>query len=147
MDLLFYKLKKYSIGLIVFSSFAIISLTLFACGKLNLFYSSYDPFYDNPNDWIVIQGVEGILSSYISHVIWVISISVFGIFMAFWLLFAVMFCIISTQIDLKLKLHIRRYAIINFFTFCLGAIMSLAISNALLENRKDNEYIDKTKDF
>lgn len=147
MDALFYQLRQYSIGVIVFSALSIISLILFGLGKANVFYSNYDPMYDEPTDWIVIQGVSGILSTYVSHVIWIISISVFGVVFSFWIFFNTLNIRLSIRIEKKLDLKLLKTSLLNFCTFCLGSILNLSLSNALIKNRKNNEYIKITKDF
>lgn len=131
MDRLLLNIKNSSIGIIVFTVACIISLTLFIMGKCNVFYSSYDPYYDSPKDWIVIEGVSGFLSSYISYVIWIISISVFIVFFLFWLFFAILFFLKSKKLKIEYDIDMQRYALLNFFTFCVGAILALAFVNAL----------------
>lgn len=147
MDMFFYQLRQYSIGVILFACLSIISLTMFVLGKANVFYSTYDPLYDTPGDWIVVEGVPGIWSSYISYVIWIISIAIFGVVFLFWLFFCILSINVSIKIEKKLDIKLVKTSLLNLCTFCFGAILNLGTCNALIKNRKNNEFIKKIEDF
>lgn len=147
MDYLFSRLRQYSIGTIVFGSFTLIALLFTILGKCNVFYSEYDPNYDLPSDIVVTPDVPGIHTNYLSYVIFVISIALFSLFVVFWLIFAILDLSLSIKLDKKINAHLTRLAIINFFTFFVGAVLSLGTCNALLDDRKNNEYIRRVKDF
>lgn len=147
MDILFARLKQYSIGVIVFGIFLLISIIFIILGSCQVFYSPYDPNYDNSNDLVVAPNVPGLMSNYISYVIFVVSISIFALLLVFWLFFAISSLVLCTKLDKKIEIHSTRSSILNFFTLFVGSILLLGTCNALLNNRINDEYIIETEEF
>lgn len=135
------RLKQLSIGVIVFGILYLIALSFAIMGYFNVFYTSYDERYDTINDLIVINGISGMLSSFPSFQIFIIFTPLTILFFGFWLFFVIKCYKQAKIIDEKIGLELKKIAKINFFSLLFGSVMTLGICNALLKNRKNDDYI------
>lgn len=141
MDIKLFKLKQYSIGVIFFTFLLLIIISLIIMSKNKIFLSAYDQKYDTLKDAYVVKKVSGLWSSYISYVILVISSCLFFVFFIFWLFFNIFSLYILKKIEIDIVLNLKKYIFLNFLTLFIGSIFILATCNAILNNRKNNEYI------